>query len=73
MNGTFIGVDSVAKKGSFWSGKRTRMEVSIDVLAEVVVRGFLRKLWVLGSEERLRKPFLRIHFSFGKARTVGSG
>ena len=57
----------VAKEGSYQDGEGTWTEAGVDDdLAEVNSKNFFRKLLVVGSEERMWEPSLRMHLILGR-------
>ena len=54
MDGTCLAVGTVAGEGSFQGGEGKRTEAGVvEDLAEVGSGKFFRKLWVVGSKQRM--------------------
>ena len=66
LGGTSLATGMVAEEGSTCSGGGTRVDDLVEVKwsAKVDGGGILRKLRVVGSEDRMWKPSRRIRLSF---------
>ena len=75
MDGTCRAAGKVVGEGSFQGGEGTRAVAGgredlakVGYSAEVDSGSFFRKLCVVGSEERMWKPSLKMCFEFREAR-----
>ena len=63
MDGTSLAASTVAKEGSFQGGEgrgQRQVLVRLGGLQKLTVDFCFRRLWMMGSEERMRKLSLRM-------------